>query len=199
MTEGACDSIRYLNVAVLKRKLHALSFTRLRRELPPGGSLFIPSAKESLPLTRYAGALPEGEPTECEGKLQFHLIRLGPRHLPPLGKGDHRRWWMRCQPPRVILSGAKRSRTAKQQQASAQLGSRGNIEMSLARDPSLRCFFSLSFSSDPRRDPSLRRYPSLSSSSKAKDLEGYRHRSRITSEGVGVANEESREKHLARG
>ena len=85
MTEGACDSIRYLEVAASKIKLHALSFTRLRRELPPGGSLFIPSAKESFPLTRYAGALPEGEPTECEEKLQFHLIRLVPRHLSRCG------------------------------------------------------------------------------------------------------------------
>ena len=40
----------------------------------------------------------------------------------------------RKPPPRVILSGAKRSRTAKQQRALAQLGSRGNIEMGLAPD-----------------------------------------------------------------
>ena len=40
VTEGACESSLFLTLTATKRRLHALSFSRLRRQLPPGGSLW---------------------------------------------------------------------------------------------------------------------------------------------------------------
>ena len=65
-TEGACESLIGLVFSATKTRLHAGSLTRLRRELPPGGSLVKICSQG------------EGEETGCRGRhpLQGNRKRL---------------------------------------------------------------------------------------------------------------------------
>ena len=47
-TEGARETYSILELTGTKEKLHALSFSRLRRQLPPGGSLRIFGLTEAV-------------------------------------------------------------------------------------------------------------------------------------------------------